>query len=101
MKRCLITGASGFVGSHLTEYLHEKGYEVFGTIRWRSRLEFIDTMQDKIKLVEADLMDSHSLFSINERSTTRLCLSFGSTELCAYLLDCASKDNVCKYCWTD
>ena len=61
MKRCLITGASGFVGSHLIEYLHSQGYEVFGTIRWRSRQEFIDTIKEKVTLVEADLMDSHSL----------------------------------------
>jgi len=64
MKRALITGASGFVGSHLIEYLHSKGYEVYGTIRWRSRLEFIDTMRDKVKLVEADLMDFQSLLTI-------------------------------------
>jgi len=64
MKRCLITGASGFVGSHLAEHLHEQGYEVYGTIRWRSRLEFIDTIRDKIKLIEADLMDFHSLLTL-------------------------------------
>jgi len=61
MKKCLITGASGFVGSHLTEYLHAQGFDVYGTVRWRSRLEFIDTIRDKIKLIEADLLDSHSL----------------------------------------
>jgi len=64
MKRALITGASGFVGSHLIEYLHARGYEVYGTIRWRSRLEFIDTMRDKVKLVEADLLDSHSMLNL-------------------------------------
>ncbi len=28
MKKVLITGADGFIGSHLTEYLMDKGYEV-------------------------------------------------------------------------
>ena len=28
MKRALITGADGFIGSHLTELLLEKGYRV-------------------------------------------------------------------------
>ena len=30
MKRCLITGVSGFVGRYLAEFLREKGYEVYG-----------------------------------------------------------------------
>jgi dTDP-glucose 4,6-dehydratase len=29
-KRALITGAAGFIGSHLTDYLLEKGYDVIG-----------------------------------------------------------------------
>lgn len=29
--KALITGISGFAGSHLAEFLIEKGYEVFGT----------------------------------------------------------------------
>ena len=41
--RVLITGATGFVGSHLAEYLiAKKGVQVFGTYRWRSRTENID-----------------------------------------------------------
>jgi GDP-4-dehydro-6-deoxy-D-mannose reductase len=32
MKKALITGFNGFVGSHLNNYLIEKGYEVFGTV---------------------------------------------------------------------
>src|SRR5438067_3934901 len=38
--RVLITGVTGFVGSHLAEYLSTlDGAEVFGTYRWRSRLD--------------------------------------------------------------
>ena len=29
--KALITGISGFAGSHLAEFLINKGYEVFGT----------------------------------------------------------------------
>ena len=28
MKRAIVTGADGFIGSHLTEMLLKKGYEV-------------------------------------------------------------------------
>lgn len=31
MKRALVTGASGFVGSHLVPYLHEKGLEIWAS----------------------------------------------------------------------
>ncbi len=37
MKRILITGITGFVGSHLSEYLQKKGYDVFALSRDRSR----------------------------------------------------------------
>jgi GDP-4-dehydro-6-deoxy-D-mannose reductase len=38
--RVLITGITGFAGSHLAEYLATlDGVEVYGTYRWRSRLD--------------------------------------------------------------
>src|SRR5436309_2253326 len=38
--RVLITGVTGFAGSHLAEYLATLGgVEVFGMYRWRSRLD--------------------------------------------------------------
>lgn len=55
MKKVLVTGADGFIGSHLTELLVEKGYQVkaftfynsFNTWGW------LDTLpQDKMKDVE-------------------------------------------------
>lgn len=30
MEKCLVTGSAGFIGSHLTDYLIEKGYSVVG-----------------------------------------------------------------------
>ena len=35
-KRVVVTGATGFVGSHLVNALLEKGYEVFVIIRLES-----------------------------------------------------------------
>ena len=36
----LITGITGFAGSHLAEYIlaHHPGVQVHGIIRWRSRM---------------------------------------------------------------
>ena len=33
MPKALITGINGFVGTHLNNYLNEKGFEVFGTLK--------------------------------------------------------------------
>lgn len=61
MKRALITGITGFVGSHLAEYLLKQTIEVHGTIRWRSRTENIENIKDKIYCIEADINDAHSI----------------------------------------
>lgn len=63
MKKALITGISGFAGSHLAEYLLDVGIEVFGMIRWRSRTENIDHIRHKVHLIEADVKDAHSMQS--------------------------------------
>ena len=43
MKKALITGITGMVGSHLADYLLENtNWQIFGTIRWRSNLENIN-----------------------------------------------------------
>ena len=60
-ERVLITGISGFVGSHLAEFLLERGLEVYGTIRWRSKLDNIKHIQDKVRLIETDIKDAHSM----------------------------------------
>jgi GDP-4-dehydro-6-deoxy-D-mannose reductase len=61
--RVLITGITGFAGSHLAEYIlaHHPDSEVFGTVRWRSRMENIVHLQDRVELCEADLKDMVSV----------------------------------------
>jgi GDP-4-dehydro-6-deoxy-D-mannose reductase len=61
--RVLITGITGFAGSHLADYILENHpeTEVFGLIRWRSRMENILTIRNRISLIEADLKDMVSL----------------------------------------
>ncbi|MCJ7579242.1 MAG: GDP-mannose 4,6-dehydratase, partial [Candidatus Aminicenantes bacterium] len=61
--RVLITGITGFAGSHLADYIleNQSGVEVSGIVRWRSRMDNILHIQDKIKLFEADLKEMGSL----------------------------------------
>ena len=65
--RALITGINGQDGSYLAEFLLDKGYEVFGTIKRNSVSETqtarIDSVYERIKnnLIYADLNDLSSL----------------------------------------
>ncbi|MHA2610092.1 MAG: GDP-mannose 4,6-dehydratase [bacterium JZ-2024 1] len=59
--KVLITGITGFAGSHLAEYLLQLGDEVWGMVRRRSPLDHIYGILEKIHLVEGDLTDVRSL----------------------------------------
>ena len=69
-KVALITGINGQDGSYLAEFLLEKGYEVWGTIKRNSVAENQTSRLDKIypqllgKLQYADLTDLASLVSV-------------------------------------
>jgi GDP-4-dehydro-6-deoxy-D-mannose reductase len=61
MLRVLVTGITGFAGSHLVDYMLGRGdVEVYGTIRWRSRTENIEHFRKQVTLIECDLRDSTS-----------------------------------------
>lgn len=65
MKKALITGITGQVGSYLAELLLSKGYKVYGLTRRTSTVnnERIKHIQEKIELVQGDLLDQSSLSS--------------------------------------
>jgi len=64
MRKVLITGITGFVGSHLADYLLdlEEEIDIYGLSRWRSPRDNIKHIEDKIHLVYGDLLDSHSIY---------------------------------------
>jgi len=65
--KALITGITGFAGSHLAEYLlaEHPDVEIFGTYRWRSRMENLEhlgtLLGDQVRLVECELRDPSSV----------------------------------------
>lgn len=67
--KILITGITGFVGSHLAEYLLDKdpSCRLYGTFRWRSRMENMDQIHDRVNMVECDLHDSGSVRQMMEK----------------------------------
>ena len=72
MKKALITGINGQDGSYLAEFLLDKGYQVFGTLKRNSVAENqtarLETVYDKIKLFYADLTDLSSLISVIQKT---------------------------------
>lgn len=70
MVTALITGITGQDGAYLAKFLLDKGYKVVGLVARRStptrwRLEYLD-IQDKVDLVEGDLLDLSSLCRLIE-----------------------------------
>ncbi|MDE2099031.1 MAG: GDP-mannose 4,6-dehydratase [Patescibacteria group bacterium] len=68
MTRAFITGITGFVGSHLCDYLlANTDWELYGLVRWRSSLNNLQQhlgrieKQDRLFLINGDLRDSVSL----------------------------------------
>ena len=66
MPSALITGITGQDGSYLAEFLLKQGYTVIGLVRRASvvKLDRIAHIQDKITLVQGDLLDQVSLLRI-------------------------------------
>jgi nucleoside-diphosphate-sugar epimerase len=54
MIKVLITGATGFVGSHITKRLAALDYEVHAIIRKSSNIEVLQDIEDKIRIYTYD-----------------------------------------------
>jgi GDP-mannose 4,6-dehydratase len=61
--KVLITGITGFVGSHLADFVDglNEGHEIHGLCRWRSPRENLSQVYNRIRMLEADLCDMGSL----------------------------------------
>ena len=70
MKRALITGITGMDGSHLADFLLDKGYEVFGMERRTSTKNRVNTshLENKITFLMGDLTDQNSLLRVLKES---------------------------------
>lgn len=64
--KALITGITGFAGSHMADFLLSKNVEVIGTIRQRSRMDHIRHLLKDIHLIECELRDPFSVRNLIE-----------------------------------
>lgn len=55
--RCLVTGASGHLGSYLTKLLLDRGDEVVALVRPTSNLWRLEGVLERVKLLRVDLQD--------------------------------------------
>ena len=80
MKRALITGINGMDGSHLADFLLDKGYEVYGMERRTSSPNRTNTshLEGKITFLNGDLGDQNSLFRVIKESNPDEIYNLGS-----------------------
>ncbi|RLT38557.1 MAG: GDP-mannose 4,6-dehydratase [Chloroflexi bacterium] len=73
MPTALITGITGQDGSYLAELLLAQGYKVIGMVRRTSTINFdrIRHFQEKVEIVQGDLLDQMSLISILQEHRPR------------------------------
>ena len=82
MKRALITGINGMDGSHLADFLLEKGYKVYGMERHSSLKNRTNTKhlesQENFEFITGDLTDSTSILSALSTSQPDEVYNLGS-----------------------
>ena len=74
MPRALITGITGQDGQHLAEFLHRKGYEVFGMVKGQNNPKAADGERARCRTsssVPGDLADLPSLVAALEYDAAR------------------------------
>jgi len=59
--RLLITGAAGFVGSHLVRAAVGRGHDVVAAVRSPARASSLEGVSTRLRLVEADLADGRAM----------------------------------------
>jgi len=63
--KALVTGAGGFIGSHLAEYLVQKGFEVKAFVRYNSKNNWgwleESPYKDRIQVYTGDIRDLDSV----------------------------------------
>lgn len=72
--RVLLTGATGFLGSHVARLLVHEGCEVHALVRAESSLARLDDVRDALHLVRGDVLDAEQVTDAVGRVQPELCL---------------------------
>ncbi len=68
MKKALIAGAGGFVGSHLAEHLLSKKISTFGFVHPNHPSVNLKGIKEKITVVKCDILDKKSILEILKKN---------------------------------
>src|SRR3989344_3877259 len=60
--KIFITGAGGFMGSHLVDFLHEKGHEVHGI--FYGSVNLTSEIKNKNNLIACDIRDKTKMYEL-------------------------------------
>ena len=65
-KKVLVTGVTGFIGGNLVNKLYQEGAFIYGLLRNSNPISylFIEGFQNKIRLINGDIIDHELLFNI-------------------------------------
>jgi nucleoside-diphosphate-sugar epimerase len=63
VKKILLTGVTGFLGSHLARVILSSGYDLVALKRGSSSLRRIESIQDNIALIDVDNINFEALFT--------------------------------------
>lgn len=65
--RILITGMTGFIGSHLADFLLKKEIEVSGTVWDEIELKNVEAIKDKVQVLNCDIRDKEQVKKVIEK----------------------------------
>lgn len=85
----LITGLTGFVGSHLADYLLSLNQDIriYGLARWRSPLDNIKHIKNDVTILYGDLLDLPSLQSIMDKVRPEFIFHLAAQSYVPYSFD--------------
>jgi len=85
MPRALITGITGQDGQYLAEFLHSKGYDVFGLVKGQNnpKAQMLTDDLPFVELVHGDLQDLPSLVGVLEQTQPNEVYNLGAISFVA------------------
>jgi nucleoside-diphosphate-sugar epimerase len=80
MTKILITGVTGFIGTHLAQRLSEEGYEVYGLAKHSvsRNTEALETFLKGTKFYEADIADYHAISNIIKKLDPNIIINLAA-----------------------